>query len=841
MTLLTDATTDFLVEVLERRAEGLVHLETLPARPAREAILDPRLPERVRSHLPDHALWSHQVEAIEAARDGRHVAVATGTASGKSLCFQIPIAEAVTEPIRTGTALVIGPTKALAQDQLRAFGALGVGGLVAATYDGDASPEQRTWARAHANVILTNPEMLHCGLLPHHDRWATFLHRLRYVVVDELHSFRGVFGSHLAHVLRRLRRLCTRYGSDPTFVFASATIGEPATLAEALCGSPVQAVTDDGSPRGERVVALWNPPLLDPATGARVSAHRVTATLLADLVGAGHRTIAFCRSRRGTEVVAAEARSRLPADLVDAVRPYRGGYLASERREIEAELFGGRLRGVVATSALELGVDVGGLDACILDGFPGTIASLWQQAGRAGRSQQRSLAVLVAGDDALDQYLMAHPNEVFTRPPEPAVVNPSNPFVLDAHLACAAYETPLSAGDERWWGDDLDEGVRRLVHADRLRIRGAARLRGLPDDGPRAVWATRGYPSFGVGLRSGGGREVRIVTGDGSLVGTVDEGRAPEVVHPGAVYLHQGAAFAVTRLDLDDAAAWVEPNDGRTATQARSAVQIRVLAEERSRPVGRVRLALGSVEVISQVTGYQRRDVASGEALGTVELDLPPTRLVTRAFWYCVDTGLLRRAGLGAPAWPGTLHAAEHTAIGMLPLFTICDRWDVGGVSTPWAADIGGPAIFIYDGYPGGAGIAELGYEAGPRHLAATLEMLRRCPCASGCPSCVQSPKCGNLNEPLDKAGAIALLEAVKIPIGSRHSLAGAGADGVDQPEPGAAVGGLGVSPRSAEPIQLAGRRARQRRRRRPDQLVGTERASDDETLSARPAWRLMP
>lgn len=764
MTLLTDAAPDRLLEVLEQRADGLVHVERIPPRPARFAELVPPLPERLAPHVPHTRLWVHQAEAIAHARAGTHVAVATGTASGKSLCFQLPIAEAVTEPIAGGTALLIGPTKALAQDQLRALGALRIPGLVPATYDGDASPEARTWARANANVVLTNPEMLHCGLLPHHERWATFLHRLRYVVVDELHTFRGVFGSHVAHVLRRLRRLCARYGSDPTFVFASATIGDPSGLASALIGAPVAEVTDDGSPRGERLVALWNPPLVDAGSGARVSAHKVTAALVADLVAAEHRTIAFCRSRRGTEVVAADAQRRLGPAFDGAVRPYRGGYLASERREIEAELFGGRLRGVVATSALELGVDVGGLDACVLDGFPGTIASLWQQAGRAGRSQQRSLAVLVAGDDALDQYLMSHPSEVFSRAPEPAVVNPDNPFVLDAHLACAAYETPLAPEDARWWGEALDDGVRRLVIGDRLKIRSATRLTRFGGAGPRAVWAARGFPSHGVGLRSGGGREVRIVRADGSLVGTVDEGRAPEVVHPGAVYLHQGVAWRVHSLDLDDGCAVVARSDGSESTQARSQVHISVLGTERTRPVGRAELSLGTVEVTSQVTGYQRRDVASGEVLGVVEVDLPPSRLVTRAFWYAIPTGLLRRAGLAPAAWPGTLHAAEHTAIGMLPLFTICDRWDVGGVSTPWCTDLSSPAIFVYDGYPGGAGIAELGFDAAHRHLAATLETLQRCPCATGCPSCVQSPKCGNLNEPLDKAGAIALLESLRLP-----------------------------------------------------------------------------
>lgn len=763
MALLTDAPPDALLDALGARdgSRGLVHVEHLPARPARHAALATPLPARIAHALTLDPFWSHQAAAIDLARAGHSVAVATGTASGKSRCFQVPIAEAVTDPVRPGTALCVFPTKALAQDQLRAFGSLGIPDLVPSTYDGDATPDQRAWARRHANVVLTNPEMLHCALLPHHERWATFLMRLRYVVLDELHTLRGVFGSHVAQILRRLRRLCARYGADPTFVFASATIGRPSELAAALCAKQVTAVTDDGSPRGERLMALWNPPLVDAATGARSSANRVTASLVADLVASGHRTIAFCRSRRGTEVVAAEARRHLPAGLAETVRPYRGGYLARERREIEGELFSGRLRGVVATSALELGVDVGGLDACVLDGFPGTIASMWQQAGRAGRHQQRSLAVLVAGDDALDQYLMAHPGEVFSRAPEPAVINPGNPFVLDAHLACAAYETPLAPADERWWGDDLDDGVRRLAIADRLKVRPSPDLRPGRRRGPRAFWAGPGFPARGVGLRSGGGGEVRIATADGSIIGTVDGGRAPEIVHPGAIYLHQGAAWKVASLDLDDGAAIVEPTDGTEATQARSTVAIRVLDDERERPVGHARLHLGAVEVISQVTGYQRRDLVSGEILATEDLDLPPSRLTTRGFWYALDTGLLRRAGLDPPQWAGTLHAAEHVAIGVLPLFTICDRWDVGGVSTAWLPDVGGPAIFIYDGYPGGAGVAELGFAAADRHLAATLEVIERCGCAEGCPSCVQSPKCGNLNEPLDKAGAGALLRTL--------------------------------------------------------------------------------
>ncbi len=761
MTITTDAPLDSLLGALDSATgdAGLVHLERLPARPSRTAELGAPLPPAVAARLALPPLWTHQATAIDLARAGRSVAVASGTASGKSLCFQVPIAEAVADPVRPGTALCVFPTKALARDQLRGLGALDLPGLVAAAYDGDAGPEERTWARRHATVVLTNPEMLHCGILPHHERWATFLMRLRYVVLDELHTLRGIFGSHVAHLLRRLRRLCAHYGSSPTFVFASATIGEPGRLASALCGLPVEEVIDDGSPRGERMVALWNPPLVDAGSGARVSANRVTARLMAGLVAADHRTIAFCRSRRGTEVVAAEVRRLLPDALAGAVAPYRGGYLADERRQIEAELSAGTLRGVVATSALELGVDIGGLDACVLDGFPGTIASLWQQAGRAGREQQRSLAVLVAGDDALDQYLIAHPSEVFTRPPEPAVVNPSNPFVLDAHLACAAFESPLTPHDDAWWDHaDLADGVRRLVVDDRLKLRVRPSPRGHD---VKAVWAARGFPSHGVGLRSGSSCEYRIALPDGTLVGTVEESRAPSLVHPGAVYLHQGRAYRVETLDVEDRAAIVVPTAADEYTQTRTTTTIAVLDDEVSRPVGRAELHLGTVEVTARVTGYQRHDAFSGEALGLVDLDLPPSCLVTRSFWYVIDPALLVAAGVASAAVPGTLHAGEHAAIGILPLFAICDRWDVGGVSIPWLDDTGGPTVFIHDGYPGGAGVSELGYAAADRHLAATLEVLRSCGCDHGCPSCVQSPKCGNLNEPLDKAGAAALLATI--------------------------------------------------------------------------------
>ncbi|MBV8984978.1 MAG: DEAD/DEAH box helicase [Acidimicrobiia bacterium] len=731
----------------------LVHLERIPPRRARTASTARPLAPAVAHLVPDGGLWTHQAVAIDLARDRRSVAVATGTASGKSLCYQLPIAEAAVDN-PPGTALLVFPTKALAQDQLRALAAMEVLGLVPVTYDGDTPANERTWARRHANVVLTNPDMLHVGILPHHGRWATFLMRLRYVVLDEVHTLRGVFGSHVAHLLRRLRRLCAHYGSDPTFVFGSATIGKPAELASALCGLPVTEVDDDGSPRGERLFALWNPPLTDERAGTRASSNIETADVLNALVTGGYRGIAFARSRKGSELVASYARRRLPPELQSLVRPYRGGYLAAERREIETELFEGRLAGVVATSALELGIDVGTLDACILDGFPGTIASMWQQAGRAGRSRQRSLAVLVAGEDQLDQWLMAHPTEVFTRPPEPAVVNPSNPFVLLPHVACAAYEKPVVPEDEAYWADlgdgVFEDAVRQLVVDDRLRVRGG-----------RGFYAGQGAPASSVGLRTGSSSEYTIVDDDGRLIGTVDESRAYGLVHPGALYLHQGQQYRVTELDLDDRAAIVTPSRADEYTQARTDTDIRIISSDDTVEIGRAHLSLGAVEVTEQVVGFQRKHLSTGEVLGIEDLDLPPTRLVTRAFWYTVGDDILRDARLTPVRVPGTVHAAEHAGIGILPLFTICDRWDVGGVSTNWQPQTGMATIVIYDGYPGGAGIAELGFAAGRRHVEATLEVVSNCPCDAGCPSCVQSPKCGNWNEPLDKAGAVALLSTI--------------------------------------------------------------------------------
>jgi len=735
----------------------LIHVERLPTRSAQYASLAQPLPDAITKLLPADGLWSHQAEAIDHARSGQSVAIATGTASGKSLCFQLPIAEAISAGPLPATALLLFPTKALAQDQLRSFTDLNAPGVLASAHDGDSTRDQRIWARNNANVILTNPEMLHHSMLPGHAKWGTFFKRLRYVVIDELHMLRGMFGSNVAHVLRRLRRLCAYYGAEPVFIFTSATIGDPAALASELCGLPVHSVTNDGSPCGERLFVLWDPAgVVEGDEPVSASSNRDTAELMGALIRGGHRSIAFCRSRKGTELVAAEIQRRLPKKMSDTVRPYRGGYLTRERREIETELFSGALRGVVTTTALELGIDVGGLDACVLNGFPGTIASMWQQAGRAGRDAQQSIAILVAGDDQLDRWFMQHPTELFSRPPEPAVINPNNSYVLHPHLACAAFELPLTGEDERWWPNLLDDAVRELVLDDKLRIRTPTKRAPLG-----AVWSGSGRPTSGVGLRSANANEVSIVTDNAMLIGTVDGARACRLVHPGSVYLHQGTAWRVTSLDLDDHVAYVEPHDGGEYTQPRTITDVAILSIDSERTVGGADLALGTVRVETQVIGYRRFDTFTREQLGNHDLVLPPSQLITRGFWYVLDDHLVSAAGIDLAALPGALHAIEHAGIGILPLFTICDRWDVGGFSTPLLAETGAPTIVIHDAAPGGSGIAELGFAAADSHLSATLDVIESCECTDGCPSCVQSPKCGNGNDPLDKHAATELLRTV--------------------------------------------------------------------------------
>jgi DEAD/DEAH box helicase domain-containing protein len=731
-----------------------VHREVLPERPARYASTAKPLHPEVAARLEARGiskLYAHQADAIDALDAGRSVVVATGTASGKSLCYQIPIVGSVVEE-RRASALLLFPTKALAQDQVRSMRSWLVPGLRAVTYDGDTNSDDRAWARKNANVVLTNPEMLHMGILPAHKRWATFLMRLQYVVVDELHTLRGIFGSHVAHVLRRLRRLCELYGSDPTFFFASATIGNPGELAGALCGLDVDEIVDDASPRSERVLACWQRPLLDAHSGARASANVETAELVTRFVRSDHQTLAFTRSRRGAEVVAQYARRRLAnvaPELADRVAAYRAGYLAEERRALELDLASGRLMGIAATNALELGIDIGGLDAVVLNGFPGTLASLWQQAGRAGRTGRRSAAVLVAGDDQLDQWYAAHPEELTRRRPERAVVNPQNPFILRAQIACAAHELPLTPDDERWFGAGLDDAVRDLVREDLLMPRAGA-----------MYWSGGHSPAREVGLRSGSSIEYQLLDAEtGRTIGTVDDARVFSAAHPGAVYLHQGRQFRVETLDRVDHVATLEPyDDADEYTQARTTTDITIGCVDASAQLGGSVVHLGGVEVVSQVVAFQRKQISTNTIIEVRDLDLPPRALVTRACWYTIAPERLEGVGIEPAEVIGAVHAAEHGLIGMLPLFTICDRWDVGGVSMAIHPQTMEPTIFVYDGYPGGAGIAELAFDAAERHVRATLDLVAACSCEDGCPSCVQSPKCGNWNEYLDKHAACALL-----------------------------------------------------------------------------------
>ncbi len=729
----------------------LVHVRSRPARGAITATLDPPLPPLLAARYAERGigdLFRHQSRAIDSIRAGRNTVVVAGTASGKTLCYQAPIIEAILGQPKS-SALLIYPTKALAQDQLRSFRDLGIPEVRAATYDGDTPADVRNRVRRTSNVVLTNPDMLHVGILPSHERWADFIHRLQYVVVDEMHTLRGIFGTHVAMILRRLRRVAEVYGASPTFVFGSATIGNPEELASALCGLDVHVIDEDSSPVGEQTIALWNPPLTDLDLNRRRSSLVESTDLFLDLVRRDVHTIAFARSRKATELMYRWARERLPTTERDRVAPYRGGYLPEQRRRIEARLFSGQLAGIVATNALELGIDVGGLDAALLTSFPGTISAFRQQAGRAGRGREESLVALVAGEDALDQYFMTHPDELFTRPPEAAVINPGNPLVAEAHAACAANERPLTIEDREILGTAMEEAANRLVQAGHLKLKEG-----------RLYWARRRRPAPQVNIRTSGGSAYVIVGPEGAI-GTLDEERAFRDGHEGAVYLHEGETFVVDVMDTERREIRVTPKMVDYYTQPKSEKLLEVIESEARDRIGPIGHHYGTVRVETHVVGYQKRKLGSREVMDTVYLDLPPTVFETEGIWFTIAEHILIDADIDPMTAPGALHAAEHAGIAMMPLMAICDRWDIGGLSTPWHPQIGGATIFIYEAYPGGAGISPVAFRAGRDHLEATVEAIRSCPCLAGCPSCVQSPKCGNGNDPLDKAAAIRLLDTI--------------------------------------------------------------------------------
>jgi DEAD/DEAH box helicase domain-containing protein len=717
-----------------------------PSREARAEQLPDDLDPRVASALVATgvtSLYRHQAEAWEAAQRRESVIVTTGTASGKSLAFNLPVLDAIARDPKT-RALYLYPTKALSQDQARALAELRLKGLRPAIYDGDTPSERRWQIRKWSNVILTNPDMLHVGVLPHHDRWGDVLSNLRFVIVDEAHVYRGVFGSHVANVLRRLRRLAGIYGAEPQFLLASATIANAGELAEALIGEHATVIDRDTSPKAERDVVIWNPPLLDAELGLRASPLGDAARLLAQLTSRGLRTICFAKSRKAAELIHRFTVERVDTATASRLAPYRAGYTPEQRREIERRLVGGELLGVTATDALELGIDIGLLDCAISVGFPGTVASLRQQWGRAGR-RGHGLAILVASDDALDQFFAREPEALLSRQVEAAILDHSNPRILDPHVLSAAYEAPLDEKDVATLGSEA--------------LRRAAELPELERTPAGFVWKGRDYPAARISLRSGNDDAFTVVDATtGSLLGLVERERAYSTVHEGAVYLHLGEQYLVEALDLEGRVAVVAPASVEWYTQVKKETQTTIEEAERvERRLG-VDLHFGRVSVSEQVVAFARKAVRDGSTIDVVGMLMPETTFETEAIWFSPTAGQLESLEQ-MPKLLGTLHAAEHTLIALLPLWAMCDRWDIGGLSTNVHYQTGRPTIFVYDGHAGGVGITARGFDRFEDWVEDTTRLLQRCPCAAGCPSCVQSPKCGNLNEPLDKAGARTLLE----------------------------------------------------------------------------------
>lgn len=744
---------------------ALRHHHHRPATPGRTEPLPDWLPapvaESVRARGIER-LWAHQRVAADAAHAGHHVAISTGTASGKSLAYLLPVLAAtwggvpVSPPplptpessaaarvrellARPHTALYLAPTKALAHDQLRACRELGPPGWCVAAVDGDSNDAERAWARDHATYLLTNPDLLNRSLLPNHERWGGLLRSLRYVVIDEAHRYRGVFGSHTAQVVRRLRRLCAAYGSSPVFVCASATTANPVEAMACLVGideDDIAPVDRDSSPHGALDLALWH-----------AEAHHDTTTgdLLTRMVGEGRQTLAFVASRHMVEVVARRARD----EVGSMIAPYRGGYLPAERRATEAGLQSGELAGVATTNALELGVDIAGMDAVVVSGYPGTLSALWQRVGRAGRSGDDALAVLVGRDDPLDMWLFDHPDQIVHAPVERSVINPDNRFVLARHLAAAAQELPCSPADETWFGPRTVELLDGLAEAGVLRRRPAGWFWTRPD---RAVDA--------IDLRSIGGRAVEVVDeATGRVVGTVDASAADRTVHPGAVYIHAGEPWLVHELDRDEGVAFAHRADPGWTTQAQESHDVAVVETRREQPCGRGTQRFGDVRLTSRVTGYLRRDARTGDVWDETPLEMPEHTMTTHAVWWTVPHQALADLGFGHVQLGAAAHALEHTLIGLLAAFVPSDRWDVGGLSTALHPDTGTCTIFVHEGVPGGAGIVEAAYDLAQDWLAAARERLAGCPCATGCPACVISPKCGNGNQALDKAGGLRLVD----------------------------------------------------------------------------------
>jgi DEAD/DEAH box helicase domain-containing protein len=738
----------------------LVHVEVLPPREGRFAEPSAPLPAALRELLQQHGvtrLYSHQVESLEAARARHDLVVVTGTASGKTLCYNLPILEtALADP--EARALYLFPTKALAQDQLN-----GLLGLISASprlaeriqpgvYDGDTPTAQRRRIRSEANLVLSNPDMLHASILPYHPKWARLLSELKYVVLDEVHTYRGILGAHVACLLRRLHRVCAHYGSDPVFLAASATIANPGELTTRLIGREVTVVDRDGAPRGKKYFALWNPLCRGTDRLVRASANDDAVTLMAEAMLSGGQALAFTRTRQAAELVHRYVQQELDSrrsPLARQVRAYRGGYLPNERRQMEQELFAGRLRGVAATNALELGIDIGSLDVTLLVNYPGTIASTWQQAGRSGRRHEESLAILLAGNDPVDQYLLRHPDYFFAQTPEQAVVDPENPYVLAKHLKVAAFELPLSDRDVEQFGSAAAP-VTEVLHDERELMKVAGKY----------YFAGGQNPAIGVNLRHMSDNTYSIVLRrnrpipgdppappersetpevDHEVIANVDAISAPELVYPEAVYLHRGESYLVRELDLEGRVAYVERRETDYYTQAVLESNVRIVR----RRVGcqattAARLEFGDVDVSWKTVAFKKIKFATRENIGLGPVDIPAQNLATTAFWLAPNreiTGMMKPAGLRASEGVVGL---RNLMVVALPMVAMCDSRDIGGVVD--SKNLGQTTLILYDRYPGGLGYSQQGYRQIDSLLSICHDMVRQCPCRDGCPSCVGLP-----------------------------------------------------------------------------------------------------
>jgi DEAD/DEAH box helicase domain-containing protein len=697
-------------------------------------------------------LYSHQVEAIGYLREGSSIIVATPTASGKSLIYNLTVTETAAANGES-RALYIFPLKALERDQLKSLGPwlnpLGATPITAAIYDGDTSAHHRKKIRSEVpHVVFTNPDMLHRGILPYHQNWEKLFKSLSFVVLDEVHTYRGILGSHVHQVIRRLKRICRHYGSRPRFILLSATVSNPREFGQSLVGEEVRVVQSMGAPRAGRHFVFLNPDASSNFSAAR---------LFVECVKRGFRTIAFTQSRKTTELIHLWVSQRAP-ELRTKISSYRAGFMPEERRHIERKLASGELLGVVSTSALEMGIDVGTLDICLLVGYPGTIINTWQRGGRVGRAGRESMVILIAKPDALDQYFMKHPDDLFERPYEAALLDPDNPYVVDAHLPCAAAEMPLTCKDETFWSKDFSARIGSLEAAGVLH-RSA--------EGEPAWFTSRKNPHLSVDIRSTGETYTIFEKETGQAIGTVDGFRAFKECHPGAIYLHMARQYVIENLALDSKDIIATGSRLNYFTRPRSEKETEILQVHRSRPAGQFIVREGRLKVTEWVTGYEKRALPGQELIGVFPLEFPPLTFETVGFWMEIDQTIKDYVEKQGLHFMGGIHAIEHAAIGIFPLFALCDRNDLGGICYPYHPQLEKSAIFIYDGHPGGVGLAQKGYEIVEELLDKTLDHLKSCTCEEGCPSCIHSPKCGSGNKPLDKAAAVLILNALtgRIPL----------------------------------------------------------------------------